>query len=154
MSNASEAHLVELVTWLEQTGHEADVKKHFANFCSGNRTSCHSVGYHFARVEDEGIFEVQFWFPFPELEKACPIDNESELVAWLDSISTNGIEAEIVEHKKMGKCVLVKRLHYIPTADRDKFLSPDVLPGPEFAVLSRLLNLRIAQGNAAENPSD
>ena len=149
-TDAAEEHLVELISCLEIAGQRGDAQKNLAELINGKRKSCRKTGYEFRRIETDGILEVSFWFPLPELEKVCPVDDESRLEEWLGVISADGIEASLVDDKKMGKCVRIKRLHYIPTDQRDKWISPNTIPTPDFAVLARLLNLRIqqTQGNA------
>jgi hypothetical protein len=139
-SHPNEEHILELVEWLEKTGHQGDASKLFSSFIKRDPSSCKEVGYEFKDVETNGIFEVRFWFPVTELEKVCPITDEVRFRQWLDVISVDGIQAAVLDHKKLGKCVLVRRLHFIPVDKRQEWLS--AIPSEDFGVLARLLNLQ------------
>ena len=138
-SKASEQHLVELVSWLEKAGHLANPARIMGDFFEAKK-SCGRVGYGFSRIETEGILEVCFWFPWVELEKVCAIDQPT-LEGWLGVISSDGIEASVVVDKSLKKCVLVKRLHYIPVERRSKWITPELIPEPDYGVMVKLLNI-------------
>ena len=133
-------HIIELVSWLEKVGQEGDAHRNLADFLRGHRKTCRKTGYSFARIPTEGLLEVRFWLPMFEIEKVFDLVDRDQLSKWLHAINIDGIEASLIDDSSFGECVLVKRLHYIPTDQRDRWISPHVIPNPDSAVLAILLN--------------
>jgi hypothetical protein len=151
-----EQNIIELVTWIEKVGHEGDALRNLGEHLVGHRKTCRRTGYNFARIDAEGVLEVCFWLPLTEIKKVFDIgDDDQELSDWLDAINANGIEASLVDDKQLGKCVLVKRLHYIPRDARGRWISPDTLPSSDYRALAHLLNLKNQQRypDAANSPA-
>lgn len=132
-TGADDTGLVQLVEWLEAAGQSGDPVAIFGRFIRGEPTSCRRTGYDHSRIAREGVAEVRFWFPLAELRKVCSIESTDELAQWLEAISIDGIEASLTPDKKLGTCVLVKRLHYVPVDERGAWTASDITASEDSA---------------------
>lgn len=120
MSMSDEDRLVELVSWIEKAGHGGDALKNLKDFISGNKKSCRRTEIDGSKIED-GVVFYRFWFPLPELQKVCPINDLQQLEAWMEAISVDYLDAKVVKDPKMGTCVKLTRAHYVPKSARPQF---------------------------------
>lgn len=104
------------------------------------------VGFDFHRIQKDGVLEVCFYLPVPEVKKVFELgDDLSQLTGWFEAINSNDIEVSIIEHRKLGKSILVKRLHYIPIDMRNRWIGSPAVGTRDNAVLRYLLNRRIQE---------
>lgn len=124
MERQDEDRLVELIEWLERTGHEAEFRLVIDRLALGLKSSCSSVAYKCdpQRIINEGLVTTEFVFPLAELAKAAPVDDLVLVEEWLRVISCNGIEARLEDVHLVGKSVVILRHDYVPQNIRDEFI--------------------------------
>ena len=140
MKEPNEELFVDLLEWLEKTGHEGTTKTVAQNIVAGRNSACAGFTYHVDRVESEGVLRVCFHFPLSRLTQFLDSDTElDELSDWFEAVNDTVVQLSIEEHKKHGKCITVHRLHYIPKNERGKWLGSSEVAAEEQEMLCRLI---------------
>jgi len=146
-ANLREECFVDLLGLLENAGHEGKTADIARKLFEGQDVTCQSFGYHFDRIETQGILEVRYYFPFSRLSGIIDVENNiQEFESWFDAVNGKEVTIDVDSHKKLGDCIVVHRYHYIPEDQREKWLGSKIVATEEQEMLCKLLNRRKPQG--------
>lgn len=142
-SSIREECFVDLLEWLEKAGLEANTADIARRLFEGRNQTCRSFGYHFDRIDTEGILEVRYYFPWSRLMKIIdPQKDLADFTTWFAAVNSKEVTLDVGEHKMLGKCVIVHRYYYVPEDQRDKWLGSSVVAIEEQGLLCKLLNVK------------